>query len=89
MSDLENQEVEQPEVNPIDSFIDAIQSGDFNSSEQIFNDLLQDKVSDALDAEKIAVADTIFNGGEDDVEDDVEEELDDDLLDDSQEESED
>ena len=43
----------------------------------MFNDILGDKVQDALDAEKIAVADEIFNGVEP-VEFDDEEEVEDD-----------
>lgn len=49
------------EENPINDFIDAIASGDFNQSEKLFNDLLSDRVSSSLEAEKISVADTIFN----------------------------
>jgi hypothetical protein len=67
MSDLENQELEQEievESDPIGDFIDSIAAGDFNQSEKLFNDLLADKVQSSLDAEKIAVADTIFNGVE-------------------------
>jgi hypothetical protein len=82
MSDLENQEVEQEvEVDPIGDFIDSIAAGDFNQSEKLFNDLLADKMNDALESEKIAVADTIFNGvePEDDIElsdEEIEDELD-------------
>lgn len=63
MSDLENQELDQEiEIDPIGDFIDSIAAGDFNQSEKLFNDLLADKMDDALEAEKISVADTIFNG---------------------------
>lgn len=48
----------------IGNFIDAIAAGDFNNSEKIFNSIIGDKVTGALDAERIAVADTIFNGAE-------------------------
>lgn len=65
MSDLENQELDQEiEIDPIGDFIDSIAAGDFNQSEKLFNDLLADKMNDALEAEKISVADTIFNGVE-------------------------
>lgn len=71
MSDLENNEIEnvedvatEVEHNPINDFIDAISAGDFNQSEELFNSLLADKVQDTLEAEKIAVADTIFNDAE-------------------------
>lgn len=63
MSEVENQvEQEVLEVDPIGDFIDAIATGDFNQSEKLFNDLLADKLNDSLEAEKISVADTIFNG---------------------------
>ena len=78
MSDVDNQEVES---NPINDFIDAIADGNFNASEDIFNNLVQGKVSDALDAEKVAVAADIFNGGRDEEleieieEEDIDEEI--------------
>jgi hypothetical protein len=58
MSELENQEVEQ---NPIEDFIDAIAQQNFNRAQEHFEDMLGDRVHDALEQEKIAVADTIFN----------------------------
>lgn len=73
--ELETPEIEDvtPEVDPIGNFIDSIAAGDFNQSEKLFNDLLADKVADSLEAEKIAVADTIFNGVEPEVEEDSQE----------------
>ena len=56
----------------IADFIDSIAAGDFNQSEELFNSLLSDKLSDTLEAEKIAVADTIFNGVEEEDFDDIE-----------------
>ena len=80
MSELDtlvDQEVEV--VDPIRSFVDVLQGANFANAETLFNDILGDKVQDALDAEKIAVADQIFNGVEpeemefeDEVEDDSE-----------------
>lgn len=54
----------ESEVDPTLSFVDALQSGNFAGAETLFNDILGDKVQDALDAEKVAVADQIFNGVE-------------------------
>jgi len=66
--DLEDLDVEleneEETLDPLRSFVDALQGGDFNDAENMFNDILGDKVQDALDAEKIAVADEIFNGVE-------------------------
>jgi len=80
MSDLENQEIETTEEmieqDPIGDFIDSIASGDFNQSEKLFNDLLADKMDHALEAEKISVAGSIFNGVEDTLEYESEEDID-------------
>lgn len=65
MSELDtlvDQEVEV--VDPIRSFVDVLQGANFANAETLFNDILGDKVQNALDAEKIAVADQIFNGVE-------------------------
>ena len=65
MSELDtlvDQEVEV--VDPIRSFVDVLQGANFANAETLFNDILGDKVQDALDVEKIAVADQIFNGVE-------------------------
>ena len=58
------EEEEGETVDPLRSFVDALQGGNFNDAETMFNDILGDKVQDALDAEKIAVADEVFNGAE-------------------------
>ena len=44
--------------------IDFAYAQDFNKATEIFNDLIGDKMSSALDQEKIAVADQIFNDAE-------------------------
>ena len=67
LDDLEvtaEEEGEEETVDPLRSFVDALQGGNFNDAETMFNDILGDKVQDALDAEKIAVADEVFNGAE-------------------------
>ena len=58
MSDLEL------ETNPTLDLVNALQGGNFNSAEELFNDILGDKVQQSLDAEKVAVADHMFNGVE-------------------------
>ena len=44
--------------------IDLAYAQDFNKANTIFNDMMGDKMSAALDQEKIAVADQIFNDQE-------------------------
>lgn len=63
MSDTETTEVQEPtqmELN-LNQFVDAIQASNFNNAGDLFNDMLGSKMQDAMDAEKVAVADTIFN----------------------------
>lgn len=52
----------EAEFNPTLDLVNALQRGDFNAADQLFRDTLDAKVQDTLDAEKVAVADQIFNG---------------------------
>lgn len=63
--------------NEINDFIDAIQKQNFNSAKDHFDSLVGEKLNDALEQEKIAVADTIFN---DAAEEQIELDFDDDDL---------
>ena len=62
MSEVDLAVEHEVEANPTLDFVNALQSGNFNSAEELFNDILGDKVQQSLDAEKVAVADQIFNG---------------------------
>lgn len=53
--------VEEPETNPISELIGSIENKDFVSASNAFNSILGDRVQAALDNEKIAVADRIYN----------------------------
>lgn len=69
MSEVEQVVVEQEDSlivdhNPIAQFIDVVQGGNFNDAKELFDDILGDKVQQSLDAEKVSVADQIFNGVE-------------------------
>jgi hypothetical protein len=66
MSEVEEleAEVEAPEVNPIEDLINTVASQDFSKAAPTFAEIMQDKISDALDQERIAVADQVFNGAE-------------------------
>jgi hypothetical protein len=66
MSEVEEleAEVEAPEVNPIEDLINTVASQDFSKAAPTFAEIMQDKISDALDQERIAVADQVFNGVE-------------------------
>lgn len=56
----------------IQDFIDNVTKQDFSKAGPLFNDLLQAKVSDALDAEKIKLSNEIYNGIEPEEVDDEE-----------------
>jgi len=60
-------------------FIDALQAQNFNKAKDHFSNMLNDKLQTRLDAEKVAVAGSIFNGADEDITD---EELSDEEIDD-------
>ncbi len=64
------------EVN-IDDFINQVQNQDFSKATVTFSDLMDTKVSDALEQEKISLADKIFNGVEAEEESTDDEDMDD------------
>ena len=80
MSEVENQEVETVEPNAVEELINQITTGDLNKAEGSFQSIVQDKMADALEAQRIATAQAIFNSSDDDLLDDVED--DEDILDD-------
>jgi len=46
----------------IDAFIDAVNNKEYNDAEKAFADLMADKVSQALEAEKMNVAQDVYDG---------------------------
>lgn len=60
----------------INDFINAVDEKDYVKAEPMFKDMMQDRVQTELDSQKIAVADTYWNGIETEVEvDEVETEV--------------
>jgi hypothetical protein len=79
---------EETEVvaNPLEDLVQAAMDKNYTVANELFTDLMQSKVGDALEQQKIAVAGQIFNGEE--PEEDIElsdEELEDALEDDEEE----
>ena len=76
-----SEDYEVPETGPVgvDDVLAAIQQKNLAQARNHFNDLMGAKVTDALESEKVRVADTIFNGAEEEVEDEVTSEDEDDL----------
>jgi len=52
---------DEVEVNPISELIGSIENKDFVSASTMFNDMVGQRMQTALDAEKIALADTLYN----------------------------
>lgn len=50
------------EATPTLDFVNALQGGDYTNAEELFNGILGDKMQQSLDAEKVSVADQMFNG---------------------------
>lgn len=55
----------------IEQMIDAITSGDYTAAQSLFNDAIADKVSDSLEAERVAVAAQIYGVPEIDEEENI------------------
>jgi len=71
MSEVDNQEIETVEPTAVEELINQITTGDLNKAEGSFQSIVQDKMADALEAQRIATAQAIFNGSDDDLLDDV------------------
>ena len=74
------------ETNPIEDLVQASLNQDYNTASDIFSELMNAKMADAVEQEKIAVANQIYNGGEmiDTEFDDEDLELEDEDLDDEE-----
>jgi len=73
------------ETNPVEDLVQAAMSQDYTAASDIFSNIMGEKMSDALDQQKIALANQIYNGEEpeeeldiDDTADETDEELEDD-----------
>mgnify|MGYP000424560122 CR=1 FL=1 len=70
MSEVEELEAETPEVDevhqttPIEDLINNVTAQDFSKAGPTFAEIMQTKIADALEQEKIAVADQVFNNAE-------------------------
>ena len=71
--------MQTPEVNPLSNMIDYITQSEFQKANDIFNDVLGQRVSDALDQEKVAVAQAMYSAEEESDEYEMSDEDDEDL----------
>lgn len=60
----EVEEQETVEVSPVEELVNQITDGELNKAETSFQSIVQDKIVDALDAERVSVAGAIYNDNE-------------------------
>lgn len=53
--------------NPIEDFLDAVQDQNFTQAKTFFDDVLNDRLQDAIDQKKVAVSQSVY-GTQDDIE---------------------
>lgn len=68
---------EEPVAEPsaVEDLINNISVGELNKAEGSFQSIIQDKMNDALNAQKVATAGQIFNGEDEDIADISDEEV--------------
>lgn len=88
MSETET-EIETVETNAVEELINQITAGELNKAEGSFKSIIDDKMADALEAQRIAVAGQIFNGDEEVSDEDIVDEYIEDEEDGNTEETED
>ena len=76
-TEMEADEIEpeaEVEVDPISELIGSIEAKDYVSANSTFNDILGQRLQDALEAEKVAIADTLYNDTPPDTTDEISDE---------------
>ena len=74
------------EENPISRMVDYITHSEYTKANDVFNELLAQRVSDSLDQEKIAIAQGIYSDQDEESEDEISDEDLEDLADEYAEE---
>ena len=59
--EAEAEESAEVEVDPISELIGSIEAKDYVAASNTFNDILGQRLQDALETEKVAIADTLYN----------------------------
>lgn len=68
MSDVSN-ETQEPVTVSVEDLVNSIEKGDAFTSSQLFKDIVQNRIDDALEQEKIRMANQVYNGVEDEISD--------------------
>lgn len=59
--ETESESDAEVEVDPISELIGSIEAKDYVAASNTFNDILGQRLQDALETEKVAIADTLYN----------------------------
>ena len=76
-TEMEAEEIEpeaEVEVDPISELIGSIEAKDYVAASNTFNDILGQRLQDALETEKVAIADTLYNDTPPDTTDEISDE---------------
>jgi len=76
-TEMEAEEIEpeaEVEVDPISELIGSIEAKDYVAASNTFNDILGQRLQDALEIEKVAIADTLYNDTPPDTTDEISDE---------------
>jgi hypothetical protein len=76
-TEMEAEEIEpeaEVEVDPISELIGSIEAKDYVAANNTFNDILGQRLQDALETEKVAIADTLYNDTPPDTTDEISDE---------------
>ena len=76
-TEMEADEIEpeaEVKVDPISELIGSIEAKDYVAASNTFNDILGQRLQDALETEKVAIADTLYNDTPPDTTDEISDE---------------
>ena len=72
--EVETEMEAEAEVDPISELIGSIEAKDYVAANNTFNDILGQRLQDALETEKVAIADTLYNDTPSDTTDEISDE---------------
>ena len=74
LADGEENDTEEVETNPVSDLINSIENKDYVTSANIFNDIVGSRLHTALEDEKVAIANKLYNDTPEDTTDEISDE---------------
>ncbi len=74
LADGEEADTEEVETNPVSDLINSIENKDYVTSANIFNDIVGSRLQTALEDEKVAIANKLYNDTPEDTTDEISDE---------------